>query len=177
MHHRGGNTIEYYDTSYHTIVTNPTFPAKVIIKLKNNLSVDYIIYNQGEVLNANYRGSPSRIDTMWCGDTTCWDWGVKAYYIFIRKYANNEPTVTPVESGTDWAVVRITNPNSYNLTGFQVMIPNSYLNSLITQKNEPLTITIIDYAGKTTVKSPIPLPAIVIALLSMPIIALRKINS
>jgi hypothetical protein len=57
------------------------------------------------------------------------------------------------------------------------MIPNSYLNNLITQKNEPLTITIIDYAGKTTVKSPIPLPAIVIALLSIPIIALRKINS
>ena len=123
--HRGGNKIDCYDGSYHTIVMNPTYPAKAIIKLKDNSNVDYIIYNQGEALNANYRENPSRIDTMWCGGSSHMDWEVKAHYIFIRKYAPQEPEITKVEQIQDGYRFYIHNPNNQDLNNFQIGIPAS----------------------------------------------------
>ena len=99
-------------------------------------------------------------------------------YIYIRKYAPQEPTVNVNSSGIDWVVINISNPNNYALNDFQVKIPNSDLNYLITQKNEPLTIKDLTNGdeGNQPVKSPIPPLAIIIALITIPIIALRKLN-
>ncbi len=58
-------------------------------------------------------------------------------YIFIRKYADSEPTVAVLNKGTHYEVI-ITNPNSYDLTDFQVAIPLSTLN--ITSATESLKI-------------------------------------
>ena len=97
---------------------------------------------------------------------------------FVRKYAENEPTVNINSSGTGWIVVKITHPNNHALNNFQVKIPNSDLNYLITQKNEPLTIKDLTNGdeGNQPVKSPIPPLAIIIVLIAIPIIALRKLN-
>ncbi len=58
-------------------------------------------------------------------------------YIFIRKYADSEPIVTVQNKGSYYEVT-ITNPNSYDLTDFQVAIPISKLN--ITSATESLKI-------------------------------------
>jgi hypothetical protein len=99
-------------------------------------------------------------------------------YIYIRKYAPQEPTVNVNSSGIDWVVINISNPNNYALNDFQVKIPNSDLNYLITQKNEPLTIKDLTNGdeGNQPVKSPIPPIAIALILITIPIIALRKLN-
>ena len=144
---------------------------------------DFSVQYDGSILSIKW---DSTLDT----DAYDESWGLCR--VIVRKYANPEPTVTQVESGSGWVVVNITNPNSEDLADFQVMIPNSDLKdadskNLITQKDEPLTITDITNGnnnennngggGGTTTKTPIPLPVIILALISIPIIALRKINS
>ncbi len=75
----------------------------------------------------------------WCIDLPYDSYGEKVDfdYVFIRKYADSEPIVTVQNKGTYYEVM-ITNPNSYDLTDFQVAIPISKLN--ITSATESLKI-------------------------------------
>jgi len=63
---------------------------------------------------------------------------IKVDYIFVRKYADQEPTVS-VEQINDntWKVI-ITNPNPYDLTNFQVKIDGT---GIVESKTDSLLIT------------------------------------
>ncbi|ACX72849.1 PEGA domain protein [Methanocaldococcus vulcanius M7] len=59
-------------------------------------------------------------------------------YIFVRKYADKEPTTTISKINNNLYKITIHNPNSYSLKDFQVKVPNP---SFITSKFEGLKIT------------------------------------
>jgi len=59
-------------------------------------------------------------------------------YVYVRKYADKEPTTTISKINDNLYKITIHNPNSYPLKDFQVKIPNP---SFITSKFEGLKIT------------------------------------
>jgi hypothetical protein len=188
--HAGPDQWQYLEDSNgkigsdYTVNTNNVLPRKIIWDSKTN-ETSYII--DGQTL-ADKIERPF-ISTL--GNTKIKFYHEKGSnpftidYIRIRKYANPEPDVDRVNSSSDWVVVKITNPNSEDLTDFQVKISNNnVLNNLIQSKNENLTITDItngnnndDGNGGTTTKTPIPLLAVILTVMAIPIVALKRINN
>ncbi|WP_423792090.1 DUF2341 domain-containing protein [Methanocaldococcus indicus] len=67
-----------------------------------------------------------------------WDGETRFDYIFVRKYADKEPTVSVEQISTDTWKVTITNPNDYDLTDFQVKINGT---GIVNSKTDSLLIS------------------------------------
>jgi hypothetical protein len=64
--------------------------------------------------------------------------GIYVDYIFVRKYADQEPTVSVEQISDDTWKITISNPNSYDLTDFQVKINGT---DIVSSKTDSLFIT------------------------------------
>lgn len=70
--------------------------------------------------------------------------GAEWYYIIVRKYAPQAPTVSVTYNGTYYTIT-ITNPNSTALTDFQVAIPATDLN--VTSTTESIHFSDTPFSG------------------------------
>jgi len=99
----GDGKVKEYDGSFHTIADSFTEPVILVTKLISTSTLDYQVYNPdrtlaGEITGANYRGSPTRIDTLWTGSSSSKNWQTHFHWLFIRKYASPEPSFSNVGS-------------------------------------------------------------------------------
>jgi len=100
----GGNgKVQEYDGNMHTIADSYSEPVILVAKLISTSTLDYQVYNPdrtlaGEITGANYRGSPTRIDTLFTGSSSKKNWQTHFHWLFIRKYASPEPSFSSVGS-------------------------------------------------------------------------------
>ena len=95
----GDGKVKEYDGTMHTIADSYTEPVILVAKLISTSTLDYQVYNPdrtlaGEITGANYRGSPTRIDTLWTGSSSKKNWQTHFHWLFIRKYTSPEPSVS-----------------------------------------------------------------------------------
>ncbi len=67
-----------------------------------------------------------------------WEGETMFDYLFIRKYADQEPTVSVEQIDSNTLKITITNPNTYDLVDFQISIPGD---DIVASKTDSLLIT------------------------------------
>ncbi|XRP97777.1 DUF2341 domain-containing protein (plasmid) [Methanocaldococcus sp. 16A] len=103
---------------------------------------EIVVKSDGATLyrDGNLMGSVSQNQAIASGsiDIRAWIGSVYVDYVYVRKYADQEPQIFVEQISTDaWKVI-ISNPNNFNLVDFQVKINGS---GIVTDTNDSLLIT------------------------------------
>jgi hypothetical protein len=131
-----GKSVPDYGTDYviqNVIVDTNNKIMKVSI---NGDELPEINYNNGIYDNVNQLITLNGDLTFGIG----YEWGSYADfdYIFVRKYADQEPTVSVEQISTDTWKITISNPNDYDLTDFQIKIDGT---GIVSSKTDSLFFT------------------------------------
>ena len=126
----GTNNVQTYDGSYHTIATNPTYPVEVEITPYDTTSCKRtVIGYESESYTGGYYSSTAAAGDLKVGSSSGYTWTVKMYEVYVRKYADQEPTVSIEQISDDTYKITISNPNDYDLVDFQIPIEGISLTS------------------------------------------------
>jgi hypothetical protein len=137
-----GNEINKVSLADVPVNVQEDFYFKVIAYPNGHIDSYYnnnVVSSDFDVDSYNYIGKTLKLDARYAD--------VIFYYIFVRKYTENEPTVSvkQTEDTEDTWKITISNPNSYDLVDFQVAIEGIPLSS----KTDSL---LIDYTPPKEVK-------------------------